>query len=147
MEKAAKEAKVSTSWIRANDEHDRSLSQFVRTVMRWEADNAFLADFAPFARRVTHAGMLNSLSQTVLKIASPGVADFYQGTELWDFSLVDPDNRRPVDYSIRLAMLAEIRRAAAFDRLALVKRLFANPSDGAIKMYRHHRGARFAPPK
>ena len=61
--------------------------------------------------------------------------DFYQGTELWDLSLVDPDNRRPVDYSIRVAMLAEIKRAAAVDRLALAKRLFANPSDGGIKMY------------
>ena len=135
MDKAAKEAKVRTSWIRANDEHDRSLAEFVRTVMRWQPDNAFLADFDAFARRVAQAGMLNSLSQTLLKIASPGVPDFYQGTELWDLSLVDPDNRRPVDYSIRLAMLAEIKRAAAVDRLALAKRLFANPSDGGIKMY------------
>ncbi|MGO9057116.1 MAG: malto-oligosyltrehalose synthase [Candidatus Binataceae bacterium] len=135
MDKAAKEAKVRTSWIRANDQHDRGLAQFVRAVTRLEADNAFLADFAPFARRVAQAGMLNSLSQTVLKIASPGVPDFYQGTELWDFSLVDPDNRGPVDYSIRMAMLAEIKRAGAADRLALVRKLFADPADGAIKMY------------
>ena len=135
MDKAAKEAKVRTSWIRPNDEHDRSLAEFVRTVLRWQPDNAFIADFNAFARQIAHAGMLNSLSQTLLKIASPGVPDFYQGTELWDLSLVDPDNRQPVDYSIRTAMLAEIKREAAADRLALAKRLFANLSDGGIKMY------------
>ncbi len=79
--------------------------------------------------------MLNSLSQTLLKIPSPGVPDFYQGTELWDLSLVDSDNRRTVDYSIREAMLAEIKSALAVDRLALAQRLFASPGDGAIKMY------------
>jgi (1->4)-alpha-D-glucan 1-alpha-D-glucosylmutase len=135
MNKAAKEAKVRTSWIRPNDEHDRSMAEFVRTVLRWRPDNAFITDFNAFARQVAHAGMLNSLSQTLLKIASPGVPDFYQGSELWDLSLVDPDNRRPVDYSIRTAMLAEIKRAVKADRLALAKRLFANPSDGGIKMY------------
>jgi (1->4)-alpha-D-glucan 1-alpha-D-glucosylmutase len=135
MDKAAKEAKVRTSWIRPNHEHDRSMAEFVRTTLRWQPDNAFVADFDAFARPVAQAGMLNSLSQTLLKIASPGVPDFYQGTELWDLSLVDPDNRQPVDYSIRVAMLAEIKRAAAVDRLALAKQLFANPSDGGIKMY------------
>jgi (1->4)-alpha-D-glucan 1-alpha-D-glucosylmutase len=111
------------------------MAEFVRTVLRWQPDNAFITDFNEFAQEVAHAGMLNSLSQTLLKIASPGVPDFYQGTELWDLSLVDPDNRRPVDYSIRKAMLAEIKRATASDRLMLAKRLFANPSDGGIKMY------------
>jgi (1->4)-alpha-D-glucan 1-alpha-D-glucosylmutase len=135
MDKAAKEAKVRTSWIRPNNEHDRGMAQFVRTMLRWQPDNTFVVDFDSFARRVAQAGMLNSLSQTLLKIASPGVPDFYQGTELWDLSLVDPDNRRPIDYSPRVAMLAEIKRAAAVDRLALAKRLFANPSDGGIKMY------------
>ena len=95
----------------------------------------FIAEFGAFAGRVAQAGVLNSLSQTLLKIASPGVPDFYQGTELWDLSLVDPDNRRTVDYSIREAMLAEIKSAVAVDRLALAQRLFASPGDGAIKMY------------
>jgi (1->4)-alpha-D-glucan 1-alpha-D-glucosylmutase len=135
MEKAAKEAKVRTSWIRADDRHDRKLTEFIATVMRPGADNAFIADLGAFAARVAQAGMLNSLCQTLIKIASPGVPDFYQGTELWDLSLVDPDNRRPVDYALRAAMLSEINRAAADDRLALARRLFANPADGAIKMY------------
>jgi (1->4)-alpha-D-glucan 1-alpha-D-glucosylmutase len=135
MDKATKEAKVRTSWIRANDRHDVKLAEFIATVMRPGADNAFVADLGAFATRVAQAGMLNSLSQTLLKIASPGIPDFYQGSELWDLSLVDPDNRRPVDYTLRAAMLAEIKRAAAADRLALCRRLFANPGDGAIKMY------------
>jgi (1->4)-alpha-D-glucan 1-alpha-D-glucosylmutase len=135
MDKAAKEAKVRTSWIRANDRHDIKLAGFIATVMRPGADNAFIADLAAFANRVAHAGMLNSLSQTVLKIASPGVPDFYQGTELWDLSLVDPDNRRPINYALRMAKLGEIKGAVAHDRAAVARRLFANPRDGAIKMY------------
>jgi (1->4)-alpha-D-glucan 1-alpha-D-glucosylmutase len=79
--------------------------------------------------------MLNSLSQTLLKIASPGVPDFYQGSELWDLSLVDPDNRHPVDYAIRQSMLADITQEGASDPLALTKKLFERPDDGRIKMY------------
>ena len=135
MDKAAKEAKAKTSWISPNHDHDRALAQFVATVLRPDSANTFLADFSPFAARVAKAGMLNALSQTLLKIASPGVPDFYQGTELWDLSLVDPDNRRPVDYAVRTAMLGEIKREAAIDRLALAKRLYAHPGDGGIKMY------------
>jgi (1->4)-alpha-D-glucan 1-alpha-D-glucosylmutase len=135
MDKAAKEAKVRTSWMRANDRHDLKLAEFIATVMRPGADNAFIADLDTFAARIAPAGMLNSLGQTLLKVASPGVPDFYQGNELWDLSLVDPDNRRPVDYAVRAAMLAEIKRAAADDRLELARRLFTHPADGAIKMY------------
>jgi (1->4)-alpha-D-glucan 1-alpha-D-glucosylmutase len=133
--KASKEAKVKTSWISPNREHDRGLVEFVKAAMRPGSDNRFIADFAPFAGRVATAGMLNSLSQVLLKIASPGVPDFYQGNELWDLSLVDPDNRRPVDYAIRQSMLAEITRAAANEPLALTKELFERPDDGRIKMY------------
>ena len=103
--------------------------------MRPAPDNRFIKDFAAFADRVVAAGMLNSLSQVLLKIASPGVPDFYQGNELWDLSLVDPDNRRPVDYTIRQSMLAEIMREAASKPLALSKKLFERPDDGRIKMY------------
>ena len=135
MDKAAKEAKLRTSWIRANDQHDIKLAEFIATVMRPGADNAFVADLEAFATRVAQSGMLNSLSQAVLKVASPGVPDFYQGCELWDLSLVDPDNRRPVDYATRAAMLSEIRCEAASDRLGLCRRIFADPRDGAIKLY------------
>src|SRR5262249_44312800 len=99
------------------------------------AENPFIDNFAAFVDPVANAGMLNSLSQLLLKIASPGVPDFYQGSELWDLSLVDPDNRRPVDYSIRQSMLAEIIRAAESEPLVLTKKLFERPDDGRIKMY------------
>jgi len=133
--KASKEAKVKTSWISPNHDHDRGLVEFIQAVMRPGADHRFIDDFAAFAGRVATAGMLNSLSQVLLKIASPGVPDFYQGSELWDLSLVDPDNRRPVDYAIRQSMLADITREAARDPLALTKELFERPDDGRIKMY------------
>ena len=135
MLKSSKEAKVQTSWISPNHDHDRGLVEFVEAAMRPAPDNRFIKDFAAFADRVVAAGMLNSLSQVLLKIASPGVPDFYQGNELWDLSLVDPDNRRPVDYTIRQSMLAEIMREAASKPLALSKKLFERPDDGRIKMY------------
>ena len=133
--KASKEAKVHTSWISPNYDHDRGLVKFVETAMRRERGNRFLADFAAFTGRIARAGMLNSLSQVLIKITSPGVPDFYQGNELWDLSLVDPDNRRPVDYAVRQSMLAEITHKAASEPLALTKELFERPDDGRIKMY------------
>jgi (1->4)-alpha-D-glucan 1-alpha-D-glucosylmutase len=107
-------------------------------------DNPFLKDFLPFQKKISLYGMLNSLSQALLKITSPGVADFYQGTELWDFSLVDPDNRRPVDYGKRIAMLEEIkRREAEAGPLELIKDLLMNKDDGRIKMYLTYRALNY----
>ena len=101
-----------------------------------EGNQEFLDDFLAFQRLVSHHGMINSLAQTLLKIASPGVPDTYQGTELWDFSLVDPDNRRPVDYDRRSSMLKDLisRRG---DPGQLVRELVAAPRDGLIKLYIH----------
>jgi (1->4)-alpha-D-glucan 1-alpha-D-glucosylmutase len=135
MLKASREAKLNTSWISPNEDHDSGLVEFVQAAMRRRPDNRFLAGLAPFASRVARAGMLNSLSQVVLKIASPGVPDFYQGGELWDLSLVDPDNRRPVDYAIRRSMLREVIDEAARDPSALTQKLFASMDDGRVKMY------------
>ena len=103
---------------------------------------AFLDDFRDFERRVGHHGLFNSLSQTLLKLASPGVPDTYQGTELWDFSLVDPDNRRPVDYERRRRMLQDLRSAAESaggDLRDLARDLVAAKEDGRIKLYVTHR--------
>ncbi len=108
MLKAIKEAKVHTSWITSNEGYDRATAKFVEEVLCGERSHEFLAKFLPFQRRVARAGMVNSLAQLVLKSTAPGVPDFYQGTELWDTSLVDPDNRRAVDYAQRMSMLAEI---------------------------------------
>jgi (1->4)-alpha-D-glucan 1-alpha-D-glucosylmutase len=141
--KAVKEAKLHSSWISPNEEYEQALRGFVRAVLKREGDNRFLTDFVEFHTPIAHAGMLNSLSQTLLKITSPGVPDFYQGTELWDFSLVDPDNRRPVDYSRRKEMLASLQAAAGTDDAALVDRLIGSPADGRIKLYLTNRALSF----
>jgi (1->4)-alpha-D-glucan 1-alpha-D-glucosylmutase len=135
MNKAAKEAKLRTSWVSPNHHHDHALAEFIRLVLRAGPTNSFLRDFVSFREPVARAGMLNALAQALLKIGSPGVPDFFQGNELWDQSLVDPDNRRPVDFNTRRAMLEEISSAVAKDPQALLDRLLADPRDGRIKMY------------
>jgi (1->4)-alpha-D-glucan 1-alpha-D-glucosylmutase len=111
MEKALREAKVYSSWLNPSEPHERAMMRFVESVLAPD-NRTFRDDFVPFARRIARFGIYNSLAQTVVKITAPGVPDFYQGTELWDFSLVDPDNRRPVDYACRRALLAGIDAAA-----------------------------------
>jgi len=110
MIKAAKEAKARTSWVNPNPEYEDALHHFVSAALSSPARNGFLTDFIPFQRKVAMAGIFNSLSQLVLKLTSPGVPDIYQGCELWDFSLVDPDNRRPVDFVLRAHLLKEIEQ-------------------------------------
>jgi (1->4)-alpha-D-glucan 1-alpha-D-glucosylmutase len=135
MEKALKEAKLHTSWINPYEAYDQGVKQFVREILRFHADNRFLADLLRFQARIAQAGMWNSLAQTLLKITSPGVPDFYQGTELWDFSLVDPDNRRPVDFAQRVLLLEELQRLESKGLVSLVRDLVARPQDGRIKLY------------
>lgn len=138
MLKAAKEAKVNTSWINPNASHEEAISEFVAATLDRSQPNPFLEDFLVFQRSVANAGMFNSLSQTLLKFASPGVADLYQGNEVWDFSLVDPDNRRPVDYKLRRQLLAEVQRRAAGDRAGFAAELLKTREDGRIKLYVTH---------
>jgi (1->4)-alpha-D-glucan 1-alpha-D-glucosylmutase len=132
MRKATKEAKVNTSWINPNEAWDAALAAFVESVL---GDRAFLASLQPFAARVAHYGMYNGLTQTLLKLASPGVPDVYQGQELWDFSLVDPDNRRPVDFERRQRLLDGMRRKRP-DPADLLD----GWQDGRIKLWLTHRG-------
>jgi (1->4)-alpha-D-glucan 1-alpha-D-glucosylmutase len=141
MDKAVKEAKVHTTWMNVNEEHDRALSEFIATILK--AGNPFVDDVASFQARIARAGMLNALSQTMLRIAAPGVPDFYQGSELWTLNLVDPDNRRPVDYARRCAMLAKIRDGARRDPIATVRHLLKDISSGAIKMFLINRAMEF----
>jgi (1->4)-alpha-D-glucan 1-alpha-D-glucosylmutase len=143
IEKSSKEAKLHTSWVSPNPGHDDALANFVRAALRADPANVFLADFVSFREPVAMAGMLDSLSQTLVKIGSPGVPDFYQGSELWDVNLVDPDNRRPVDFAIRRAMLEEIVSDADRNRVDLVEKLLASPGDGRIKMYIIHCALQF----
>ncbi|MGH7915092.1 MAG: malto-oligosyltrehalose synthase [Candidatus Binataceae bacterium] len=143
MDKSSKEAKFRTSWVSPNATHDRALSEFVRVALQPDPANAFLADFVPFRQSIAMAGVLNSLSQALIKAGSPGVPDFYQGTELWDYNLVDPDSRRPVDFVTRRAMLEEIIHEADRNRVTLVEKLLGSPEDGRIKMYVIHRALQF----
>ena len=103
-----------------------------------QTPQSLLDDFLPFHERIAHAGMWNSLAQVVLKITAPGIPDFYQGSELWDFSVVDPDNRRPVDHTMRASMLADLQRARAecgTELRRLTCTLLEHPMDGRIKLY------------
>ncbi len=142
-QKAAREAKVHTNWLYPNEAYERAYLSFIDAILEAGEDNLFLKDLLAFQKRIAPAGALNSLAQTLLKIASPGVPDFYQGTELWDFSLVDPDNRRPVDFTRRGALLDELRRSEAQDAAGLVKDLCAHWQDGRIKLYLTYKALNF----
>jgi len=137
--KAVREAKVHTAWLRPDTEYEDAYVSFAEKILAPSQDNAFLKDLIPFCRRVSHYGMLNSLSQTLVKIASPGVPDFYQGTELWDLSLVDPDNRRSVDFEKRRAMLAGIREGENSNIDRLIQDLLSTREDGRIKLFLTYR--------
>ncbi len=133
--KAVREAKVHTAWLKPDTEYENAYVAFAEKILARSEANAFLPEFIPFCRRVSHYGILNSLSQTLIKITSPGVPDFYQGSELWDLNLVDPDNRRPVDFDQRRAMLADIREQEEADLGRLVPDLLAASADGKIKLF------------
>lgn len=138
MHKALREAKVHTSWVNPNQAHEDAVSRFIAALLDRSRPNLFLEDFLPFQERIARYGACNSLAQVLLKITAPGIPDFYQGTELWDFSLVDPDNRRPVDYDLRAGLLADLQKAcdeAGEDRRGLVARLIETYRDGRIKLY------------
>jgi (1->4)-alpha-D-glucan 1-alpha-D-glucosylmutase len=109
MEKATREAKMHTSWTSPNAEYDEAVRAFVGTCL---VDAAFMQDVREFVEPIVGPGRINSLAQTLIKLTSPGVPDLYQGTELWALHLVDPDNRRPVDYDERRRALAEVKSLA-----------------------------------
>jgi (1->4)-alpha-D-glucan 1-alpha-D-glucosylmutase len=146
MQKATKEAKVHTSWVNPNGEYDAAVRQFVARLLPDAAGDAFLRDLLTLQRRVAFFGYFNSLSQVQLKLTSPGVPDVYQGTELWDFSLVDPDNRRPVDYRRRreVVEVLQTRIGREGEQLApLAVELLAGMADGRVKAYVIQRTLRF----
>src|SRR4051812_5640367 len=140
MTKAIKEAKEHTSWINTNEAYERAVDAFVRAVLDPARDSPFLAEVAGLRQALARAGVMASLSQLLLKITAPGVPDFYQGTELWNLTLVDPDNRGPVDYAERRALLEEIQRREEGDRRGFIRGELAAlaqaaPNAGALKMY------------
>jgi (1->4)-alpha-D-glucan 1-alpha-D-glucosylmutase len=117
MAKATREAKAHTSWTSPNEAYDAALRDFVEGAM---ADLTFTVDAEAFVAPLIAAGRVNSLAQTLLKLTAPGIPDIYQGTELWDLSLVDPDNRRPVDYALRQRLLAALDRATPAEIMARI---------------------------
>jgi (1->4)-alpha-D-glucan 1-alpha-D-glucosylmutase len=112
MEKACREAKIHTNWIRPNLEYEQNIKRFLEAIL-WNPE--FTDSLNAFAKKLIWPGRINSLAQTLIKLTAPGVPDFYQGSELWDLSLVDPDNRRPVDYALRTQLLAGLHEAPVAD--------------------------------
>ena len=142
MEKATREAKVHTSWINPNREYDAAMRLFVDRLLLDDLADPFLIDLQAFHQRMVPHGMWNSLSQTVLKLTCPGVPDTFQGCELWDLSLVDPDNRRPVDYATRRTILEALQRQidkGGENLLFLTRELLRLGADGRIKLFIIHR--------
>jgi (1->4)-alpha-D-glucan 1-alpha-D-glucosylmutase len=136
MVKAMREAKVHSSWINPNVPYEDAVMAFIDSILTESRRNSFLHDFAAFQKLTSGCGIFNSLSQTLLKITSPGVPDFYQGNELWDFSLVDPDNRRQVDFALRKQLLNELlQKETTAGLLKMAGELVATRSDGRIKLY------------
>jgi len=142
MTKAVHEAKVNLSWVNPNPEYVEALRKFVSRIItgRPRARN-FVFFLEELVQSIGLFGAMNSLAQTTLKLMAPGNPDIYQGTELWDFSLVDPDNRRPVDFGLRRKLLSELRRSV--DPVELCKELLANYEDGRIKLWLTMRGLEF----
>ena len=134
MVKALREAKAESSWLEPNLEHERAVTEFVDRLLDISNPNKFLDDFLKFQREISFYGVFNSLSQTLLKISVPGVPDIYQGSELWNLSMVDPDNRQPVDYQRRIRMLSELTKMRRPDRDEL-DNLLKRFEDGLVKMY------------
>ena len=139
--KAAREAKQFTSWLNPNDTYERALRHFVSQILKPESSRRFLADFRRFQSRIAFHGALNSLSQVLLKIAAPGNPDLYQGNELWDFSMTDPDNRRPVDFKMRAGFLENLQQAVSGN--VPLASLLNNWTDGRIKLFLTNRALEF----
>lgn len=138
MMKALREGKMVTSWMKPDADYEEACLAFVERILDPGGENLFMKLFLPFQQKVADWGTWNSLSQVLIKITSPGVPDFYQGTELWDLHLVDPDNRMSVDFATRRAMLAEITTADREGR-DLLPELLAARTDGRIKLYLIHK--------
>jgi (1->4)-alpha-D-glucan 1-alpha-D-glucosylmutase len=139
--KALREAKRNSNWIAPHEEYEAAVKQFVDCILA--GDSPFRADFVEFQRTVARHGAINGLSQLIVKIASPGVPDFYQGTELWQLSLVDPDNRRPVDYKRRQSLLETLRRRETEDKISLIRELAADPSRDEMKLFVTYKALEF----
>jgi len=136
MIKALREAKVHSCWIEPNLLYEETMTAFVLSIL---SDAEFMVAFLPLQRKIATYGLLNSLTQTLLKMTCPGIPDFYWGTELWDLTLVDPDNRRPIDFMLRQNLLSKV--ATLNPKKA--RTLLATPSDGKAKLYTIYKTLQF----
>ncbi len=134
MTKSMREAKVHSTWVAVDEPYETGALGLVTRALTGDAADHFLPAFRPFAARVAELGAAVTFAQTVLKLTVPGMPDIYQGCELWDLSMVDPDNRRPVDYATRTAALADLRTALDGDRPGTMTRLFAGWHDARFKL-------------
>ena len=133
--KALREAKCHSSWLSPKNHYEDAVADFVTALLNLKQGADFIQLFLPFQKKIAYFGALNSLSQVLLKLTSPGIPDFYQGTELWDLSLVDPDNRRPVNYIKRQQILKQAIQTRASNAVELLEHL----SDGVVKLYVTHK--------
>jgi (1->4)-alpha-D-glucan 1-alpha-D-glucosylmutase len=131
--KAEREAKTYTSWLSPNVDYEEAILSYLSGILHPSEENAFFPDFLAFRGRVAWYGLFNALSQCLVKITAPGVPDFYQGTELWDFHLVDPDNRRPVDFDIRKKMLSLLKSSG--NRAKIIDGLLKSPFESGLKLF------------
>jgi (1->4)-alpha-D-glucan 1-alpha-D-glucosylmutase len=154
MEKAVREAKLRTSWTDPDAEFEAALRADIEALLDPARSPRFLDDLEGFVRGIARPGLWNALARTVLHLTSPGVPDLYQGAELWNFTLVDPDNRRPVDFDRRRCLLDEVEERVSGDaagREAFLRELVERPEDGRLKLHvtraalaaRRMRGAAF----
>ncbi len=135
MIKAVREAKVHTAWLKPDEEYEAAVAAFVEGILDGRESAAFLGSFLAFERKLAFYGVLNSLSQALLKVAGPGIPDIYQGTELWDLNMVDPDNRRPVDFARRASLLTELKARPAREGDGLIRELWRRREDGSLKLF------------
>ena len=133
--KAVREAKLHTNWFEPRADYESALLAYIDAIFDGDQSAGFFPEFLALQKKVAFYGCLNSLSQVLLKIASPGLPDFYQGEELWDLNLVDPDNRRPVDFALRRRLLEELKQLEHNGRDALLENLLATWPDGRIKLF------------
>ncbi|MBF0173599.1 MAG: malto-oligosyltrehalose synthase [Magnetococcales bacterium] len=138
MIKALRESKEHSSWVQVNADYEEAVIGFIRTLLEPGENNPFLHHFLPQVRTITHHGLINALGQTLVKLTSPGVPDIYQGCELWQFNLVDPDNRRKVDFVVRRKILSDVKAMVESPPDAWPSRLMPlleNLANGHIKLY------------
>lgn len=135
MLKAIREAKVHSSWIHPHNEYDAGVSQFIASILNGDLAAEFLNDLREFLSRVHPFGILNSLSQTLIRCLAPGVPDTYQGTETWDYRLVDPDNRHPVDYASRSELLERMQQLLSLPTARRIERLKQELQSGGAKLF------------